>query len=144
MVGNSSRVFLQSEEEMSDKMKVGAVRASAIAAANAVIRHLNLGLFASEFEINDYCTRGIIQNRTCAGVRIEGRTNTNRCFKLSANVVFLQAGDVLGRSFPIERVFVWMNVPSSGCDSSCFECYFDFGEELRVNEVNELPMYLPS
>lgn len=124
-------------------MKVGAVRASAIAAANAVIRHLNLGLFASEFEINDYCIRGIIQNRTCAGIRIEGRTNTNRYFKLSSTVVFLQPENVLGRSFPIERVFVWMNTPSSGCDRPCFECYFDFGEELRVCEVNELPVYLP-
>jgi hypothetical protein len=133
----------KARKEMSRKMRVGAVRASAIAAANAVVGHLGLGLFISEFTISEYSQLGIFRNRTFCGVNIEGRTNAGHKVKHLILVVFKPQENIGRDLFPVERVFVGVDHSApSGCSRTYYECFLDFMEELRVNEVRDLPEYL--
>ena len=115
---------------MSDRMKIGAVRASAIAAVNAVVRHKNLGLFVSEFEVYNHSLRGdVINNRRCTGVTISGRTNTNRRVSMSTIVVSPQEENDVRNTFPVERVFVWAFLMDRRLNYlACLDCYFDSNE----------------
>ena len=119
---------------MSDDIKLPATRATAVAAANAVVSHLKLGLFISEF---NNLGSWILRNCKLAGnacVAIDGRSNTGMYIPITGTVIFKQ--DRNGQ-FPIEKVLITMHGDNSR-DMDFYEC--TFGEErIEVRKLQENP-----
>lgn len=84
---------------MSD-MRIGVVRATAMAAANAVIKHTKQGLFISQYVITD---ETLIKPAKFISVGIDGRADRGEWI-YTKNLVVYKDGWKLG--FPIEKVFV--------------------------------------
>ncbi len=116
-----------------DNIKIPATRATAIAAANAVVVHLKLGLFISEFKLG---SRELDEDYKLAGnvrVSMEGRTNTGTYVMLTGAVIFKK--DRSGQ-FPIDKVFVTFHGPYMG-NMTFYEC--TFSEQIEVRELKESP-----
>jgi hypothetical protein len=123
---------------MSDQMKMGVVRATALAVANAAVKHIELGLFISEFKIDDYTLRW---NKLAgnAYVMIEGRTNIGLFIWISCAVIFKEPRS---EDFPIEKVFVSFRRPQ-GAEASVheydfFECTFD-SSSINFRRMSKSP-----
>ncbi|MEK7511087.1 MAG: hypothetical protein AAB582_02540 [Patescibacteria group bacterium] len=122
---------------MSEFDRLGVVRSTAIAAANAVVNHMNIGQFISEFDrINDYTLRACkLQGN--AEVQIEGRTNHDLWVYPICTVIFKnnrQAG------FPIDRVYVSVTYAGrDGVHSNRQYYVCTFYEDLAVARLTRSP-----
>jgi hypothetical protein len=122
---------------MSDK-KMSVTRATAIAATNAVVKHLGFGLFVSQIDsISDYSLRWC----KLAGntqVQIGGRTNTG-AWVMASNTVIYKA-DRNGE-FPIEKVYVSIHDPArEGNTDEMLYYQVTFGDtDLNVEKMDESP-----
>lgn len=122
---------------MSDT-RIGVTRATAMAAANAVIKHTKQGLFISEYAIMDEYT---LRNCKLAGhaqVTIDGRSNRGDWIYTVSTVVFKtdRSGD-----FPIEKVYVSTPDPdrtNMQTPHVHFECSFG-DEDIIVKKLDKSP-----
>jgi hypothetical protein len=117
-----------------DDIKLPATRATAIAAANAVVSHLKLGLFISEV---NHLASYTIRNRKFEGhasIAIEGRSNTGDYICFTGTVLYKE--DRSGQ-FPVEKVFITRHEDNPH-RMTFYEC--TFGEErIEVRKFDENP-----
>jgi len=89
-------------------MRLGVTRATAIAAINAVVQHLELGLFMSELKIVESALNCDPKDGNVRACEISGRTNNNT--SVDAHCI-LMPKDNLDEicSFPFKRIIVIVN-----------------------------------
>lgn len=123
---------------MSEKLKLSVTRSTAIASLNAVVNHLKLGLFVSQFdELAD--SYGIRWGKfaTHRHVPMSGRTNQGTWVEASCTVLFKK--DRPEDGFPIEKTFLFLK-DSSEDGGTYFDCLFsDSG--IEVKKLNKSPHY---
>ncbi len=123
---------------MSDNRRIGVTLATAMAAANAVIKHTKQGLFISEYAVISEYNLRLSKLAGHAQVKIDGRSNLGPWIYTVSTVIFKQ--DRAGW-FPIEKVYVTTPDPERTnmmAPHVCFEC--TFGEnEINVVKVDEIP-----
>ena len=114
---------------MSDEMSASCTRATALAAVIAVMDHLHLGEFLSEFVIHDpYVVRGSPWGISVSECRIEGRTNTGSRVNTYNSLVFHPDSSWNKKIFPIEKVVVTLcKGMSYGSDDERYEYTFGLG-----------------
>ena len=118
---------------MRENIKLPATRATAIAAANAVVNHLKLGLFISEFNNLRNSTFRNPELKGNACVYMEGRTNTGAYIVFTGTIIFKR--DRSGQ-FPVEKVVVTYHGPYQGVMTD-YEC--TFGEQIEIRKLKESP-----
>ena len=122
---------------MDDNMTIGLTRATAIAAVNAVVKHLELGLFVAEYrELGNFPIRS---NKPAGytNVSIKGRVNTGSLI-FTSNYVFFQTDR--NATFPIEKVIVSIHDPDRegyADEHLYFEC--TFGDDFVIKKLKEAP-----
>ena len=125
---------------MSDERKMGVTLSTAIATSNAVVRHLKLGIFISEYnKISDYLLR-IGKFAGNFHVQVEGRTNDGKWIYMNNTVVYKDQPYERDQ-FPIEKVYVGIRQPQeSGAKPDkliYFECTFE--GDIVVKELEKSP-----
>ena len=118
---------------MRENIKLPATRATAIAAANAVVNHLKLGLFISAFNNLRNSTFRNPELKGNACVYMEGRTNTGAYIVFTGTIIFKR--DRSGQ-FPVEKVVVTYHGPYQGVMTD-YEC--TFGEQIEIRKLKESP-----
>ncbi len=88
-----------------DEIKCNAARATAIAAVNATVQHMFLGLFMSEFRCNKWYMPYTEERGNAIQCRIEGRTDKGTLVDASC-VLYLGKSDSEMYEFPFSKIYV--------------------------------------